>query len=166
VDIKLLDYRDERGCYDRIASIEMFEAVGEAFWPHYFRQLRDRLTADGLAGLQVITIGDALFDSYKREIDFIRKYVFPGGMLPTPGIMKRLGAQHGFGLAAERVFGLDYATTLSLWRDRFRAAWPGLTLQGFDERFRRLWEYYLAYCEAGFRTEIIDVRQMVFAKTG
>ncbi len=164
VDIKLLDYRDERGQYDRIASIEMFEAVGEAFWPDYFRQLRDRLTPGGIAGLQVITIRDALFESYKRDIDFIRKYVFPGGMLPSPDAMKSLGTAYGFKLSAERIFGQDYATTLSLWRDRFRIAWPNLTTLGFDERFRRLWEYYLAYCEAGFRTEMIDVRQMVFAK--
>ncbi len=165
VEIKLLDYRDERGRYDRIASIEMFEAVGEAYWPRFFAQMRDRLVHDGKAGLQVITIADGFFESYRREMDFIRKYVFPGGMLPSPSAMKSLGASHGFKLAAERIFGHDYARTLALWRDRFRAAWPGLTGQGFDERFRRLWEYYLAYCEAGFRSEIIDVRQITFSKT-
>lgn len=164
VEIKLLDYRDERGHYDRIASIEMFEAVGEAYWPTYFRQLRDRLTPGGIAGLQVITMRDALFDSYRREMDFIRTYVFPGGMLPSPSVLRRLGVEHGFGIMAERVFGHDYARTLRLWRDRFRVAWPSLTGAGFDERFRRLWEYYLAYCEAGFDSEAIDVRQMVFAK--
>ena len=165
VEVKLLDYRDERGSYDRIASIEMFEAVGQKFWPTYFGQLRDRLAPGGLAGLQVITIRDTLFESYRRDMDFIRKYVFPGGMLPSPGILKELGTTHGFRLAAECAFGHDYARTLDLWRGRFRAAWPNLTKQGFDERFRRLWEYYLAYCEAGFLTEIIDVRQMVFAKS-
>ncbi|WP_413771100.1 class I SAM-dependent methyltransferase [Lichenihabitans sp. PAMC28606] len=165
VEIKLLDYRDERGTYDRIASIEMFEAVGEAYWPSYFTQLADRLKPNGLAGLQVITIRDSLFASYRREMDFIRKYVFPGGMLPSPSIMRELGTAHGFRLSTERVFGHDYAKTLSLWRTSFRAAWPGLLSQGFDEHFRRLWEYYLAYCEAGFLSELIDVRQMVFAKT-
>jgi cyclopropane-fatty-acyl-phospholipid synthase len=164
VSFKLQDYRDEKGTYDRIASIEMFEAVGEAFWPAYFGQLRDRLRPGGTAGLQVITIRDESFKVYRSELDFIRAYIFPGGMLPTPTIMKSLGQKYGVPLAHERVFGLDYATTLASWRDRFRAAWPQIMPLGFDERFRRMWEYYLAYCEAGFRTGNIDVRQMVFAK--
>ena len=164
VTIKMLDYRDETGVFDRIASIEMFEAVGEEYWPAYFRQLRDRLAPGGKAGLQVITIQEALFKGYKREIDFIRRYVFPGGMLPTPTIMRDMGEQHGLSLSGERIFGHDYAITLAHWRDRFRIAWPQLTPLGFDERFRRLWEYYLSYCEAGFRAGTIDVRQMVFAK--
>ncbi len=164
VTIKMLDYRDEKGVFDRIASIEMFEAVGEEYWPTYFRQLRDRLVPGGKAGLQVITIQEALFKGYKRDIDFIRRYVFPGGMLPTPTIMRDMGAQHGLSLSGEHIFGLDYAITLAQWRDRFRLAWPQLTPLGFDERFRRLWEYYLSYCEAGFRSGTIDVRQMVFAK--
>jgi cyclopropane-fatty-acyl-phospholipid synthase len=164
VAIKLQDYRDEAGLYDRIISIEMFEAVGEQYWPVYFRQLSQRLKAGGLAGLQVITISDNLWAGYKRELDFIRRYVFPGGMLPTPRILNELGAQNGLALATERIFGHDYAATLVQWRDRFRAAWPDLIRHGFDERFRRLWEYYLAYCEAGFRVGNIDVRHMVFAK--
>ncbi len=164
VTFKLQDYRDETGTYDRIASIEMFEAVGEAFWPAYFEQLRDRLRPGGTAGIQVITIRDESFKVYRSELDFIRAYIFPGGMLPTPTIMKSLGEKFGLPLAHERIFGLDYARTLATWRDRFRAAWPLLTPLGFDERFRRMWEYYLAYCEAGFRTGNIDVRQMVFAK--
>ncbi len=164
VTIKLQDYRDETGTYDRIASIEMFEAVGEAFWPVYFRKLNELLKPGGTAGLQVITIRDESFTSYKNEIDFIRAYIFPGGMLPTPSIMVQLGQKFGLPLANEKIFGLDYARTLSLWRDHFRAAWPQLLPMGFDERFRRMWEYYLAYCEAGFRTGNIDVRQMVFAK--
>jgi cyclopropane-fatty-acyl-phospholipid synthase len=164
VTFKLQDYRDEKGTYDRIASIEMFEAVGEAFWPAYFEQLRDRLRPGGTAGLQVITIRDESFKVYRRELDFIRAYIFPGGMLPTPTIMKTLGAKFGVPLTHEHAFGLDYAATLASWRDRFRAAWPQLIPMGFDERFRRMWEYYLAYCEAGFRTGNIDVRQMVFAK--
>ena len=165
VTIKMLDYRDETGVFDRIASIEMFEAVGEEYWPAYFRQLRDRLAPGGKAGLQVITIQEALFKGYKREIDFIRRHVFPGGMLPTPTIMRDMGEKHGLSLSGERIFGHDYAITLAQWRDRFRVAWPQLTPLGFDERFRRLWEYYLSYGEAGFRAGTIDVRQMVFAKT-
>jgi cyclopropane-fatty-acyl-phospholipid synthase len=164
VEIKLQDYRDETGTYDRIASIEMFEAVGEAYWPAFFRQMRDRLAAGGRAGLQVITIREESFANYRREIDFIRRYVFPGGMLPSPAIMRDLGARFSVPLAGERAFGPDYARTLALWRERFRAAWPSLGPLGFDERFRRLWEYYLAYCEAGFRSGNIDVRQMIFAK--
>ncbi len=166
VEIKLQDYRDETGVFDRIASIEMFEAVGEAYWQTYFQQLRDRLAPGGLAGLQVITIQESMFSHYRREMDFIRRYIFPGGMLPTGSIMRELGARHGLPLATERVFGLDYAVTLAQWRDRFYAAWPSLTKLGFDERFRRMWEYYLSYCEAGFRAGTIDVRQMVFAKAG
>lgn len=164
VELKLQDYRDERGAYDRIVSIEMFEAVGEDYWPAYFAQLHDRLKPGGMAGLQVITIQDTLFETYKRELDFIRGYVFPGGMLPTPAILKRLGEGHGLSLAAERIFGHDYAATLAEWRRRFAAAWPDIRPMGFDERFRRLWEYYLSYCEAGFRAGRIDVRQMVFAR--
>jgi cyclopropane-fatty-acyl-phospholipid synthase len=164
VDIRLQDYRDERGAYDRIASIEMIEAVGEKYWPVYFGQLRDRLIAGGIAGIQAITIQDRFYAGYKREIDFIRRYVFPGGMLPSPTMLKSLGQNFGIPLIGEKVFGEDYAKTLAVWRERFRAAWPGLAPQGFDERFRRLWEYYLAYCEAGFLSGNIDVRQMVFAK--
>jgi cyclopropane-fatty-acyl-phospholipid synthase len=166
VTIKLQDYRDEAGSYDRIASIEMFEAVGQEYWPTFFQQMRDRLKPDGVAGLQVITIQESLFERYRRELDFIRRYIFPGGMLPTPEIMRHLGQRFGLPLKGERVFGTDYALTLAQWRDSFRAAWPNLTGLGFDERFRRLWEYYLAYCEAGFLAGTIDVRQMVFAKAG
>jgi cyclopropane-fatty-acyl-phospholipid synthase len=166
VDIRLQDYRDERGVYDRIASIEMIEAVGEAFWATYFSQLRQRLVPGGIAGIQTITIQDRLFASYRRDVDFIRRYVFPGGMLPSPGILKGLGDRFGLALVAEQVFGDDYPRTLAAWRDRFRSAWPTLVPLGFDERFRRLWEYYLAYCEAGFLSRNIDVRQMIFARTG
>jgi cyclopropane-fatty-acyl-phospholipid synthase len=164
VDIRLQDYRDERGLYDRIASIEMIEAVGEQFWPNYFSQLRDRLLPDGLAGIQAITIQDRFFQTYRREVDFIQRYVFPGGMLPSPQILKTLGERFGVPVIRERIFGQDYAKTLATWRSNFRAAWPGLIPLGFDDRFRRLWEYYLAYCEAGFRSGNIDVRQVIFAK--
>lgn len=164
VEIRFQDYRDERGQYDRIASIEMIEAVGEQFWPQYFSQLRDRLVPGGLVGIQAITIQDRFFQTYRREVDFIQRYVFPGGMLPSPEILKSLGARFGVPIIRERIFGQDYAKTLATWRDNFRAAWPSLTPLGFDDRFRRLWEYYLAYCEAGFLSGNIDVRQVVFAK--
>ena len=164
VEIRLQDYRDERDRYDRIASIEMIEAVGEEFWPKYFSQLRDRLLPGGLAGIQAITIQDSMFQSYRREVDFIQRYVFPGGMLPSPQVLKSLGERFGVPVIRERIFGQDYAKTLAIWRNNFRAAWPNLKPLGFDERFRRLWEYYLAYCEAGFLSGNIDVRQVVFAK--
>jgi cyclopropane-fatty-acyl-phospholipid synthase len=166
VTIKLQDYRDERGTYDRIASIEMFEAVGEKFWPVFFRQMHDRLRPGGSAGLQVITIHEESFESYKREVDFIQHYIFPGGMLPSGKIMQQLGDRFGVPLKSERAFGIDYAETLAQWRERFRNAWPQLVPMGFDTRFKRLWEYYLAYCEAGFRAGRIDVRQMFFARQG
>ena len=165
VEIRFQDYRDETGQYDRIASIEMIEAVGEQFWPQYFTQLRDRLKPGGLAGIQTITIQDRFFNAYRREVDFIQRYVFPGGMLPSPQILKSLGEKFGVPVIRERIFGEDYAKTLATWRDNFRAAWPNLIPLGFDERFRRLWEYYLAYCEAGFLSGNIDVRQVVFAKS-
>jgi cyclopropane-fatty-acyl-phospholipid synthase len=164
VEIKLEDYRDERDIYDRIASIEMIEAVGEKFWPAYFQQLRDCLVPGGIAGIQAITIQDRFFRTYRREVDFIRRYVFPGGMLPAPSILKNLGQRFDLSLVGERVFGKDYARTLDQWRQRFQAAWPTLVPLGFDERFRRMWEYYLAYSEAGFLSGNIDVRQMVFVK--
>src|ERR1700750_893271 len=164
VEIRLQDYRDELGRYDRIASIEMIEAVGEQFWPSYFSQLRDRLLPNGLAGIQAITIQDKLFPSYRREVDFIQRYVFPGGMLPSPQVLKQLGESFGVPVIRERIFGQDYAKTLAIWRSNFREAWPKLTPSGFDDRFRRMWEYYLAYCEAGFLSGNIDVRQVVFAK--
>ena len=164
VDVVLRDYRDEEGIYDRIVSIEMFEAVGETWWPTYFRQLRERLAPGGRAGLQIITIDEAIFPRYRREMDFIRRYIFPGGMLPTTPILHRLGHSHGLSLASDRGFGRDYALTLAHWRDRFRLAWPHITTLGFDERFRRLWEYYLSYCEAGFTAGTIDVRHVIFAK--
>jgi cyclopropane-fatty-acyl-phospholipid synthase len=164
VEIRLQDYRDERDRYDRIASIEMIEAVGEQFWPRYFSQLRDRLLPGGLAGIQAITIQDSLFATYRREVDFIQRYVFPGGMLPSPQVLKSLGERFGVPVIRERIFGQDYAKTLATWRSNFRNAWPNLKPLGFDDRFRRLWEYYLAYCEAGFLSGNIDVRQVVFAK--
>jgi cyclopropane-fatty-acyl-phospholipid synthase len=165
VEIRLQDYRDERDQYDRIASIEMIEAVGEQFWPRYFSQLSARLKPGGYAGIQSITIQDKFFETYRREVDFIQRYIFPGGMLPSPTVLKSLGERFGIPVIRERIFGQDYARTLAVWRESFRESWPRLTSLGFDDRFRRLWEYYLAYCEAGFMSGNIDVRQVIFAKS-
>jgi len=165
VEIRFQDYRDERGQYDRIASIEMIEAVGEQFWPQYFSQIRDRLRPGGLAGIQAITIQDRFFQTYRREVDFIQRYIFPGGMLPSPGVLKSMGDRFGVPVIRERIFGQDYAKTLATWRNNFRTAWPNIKSLGFDDRFKRLWEYYLAYCEAGFLSGNIDVRQVILAKS-
>lgn len=164
VDIKFQDYRDERGQYDRIASIEMFEAVGEEYWPVFFDRMKNCLKPGGTAGLQIITIQDRFFHSYRTDMDFIRRYIFPGGMLPSPEALRKLGSQVDLQLVSERIFGQDYATTLKLWRERFDEAWPTIKPLGFDQRFMHLWRYYLHYCEAGFRSENIDVRQLVFAR--
>ena len=165
VTLKFQDYRDETGLYDQVASIEMFEAVGEEFWPVYFRKVSDCLRQGGKAGLQVITIQDRFFEIYRKEMDFIRRYIFPGGMLPCPRIMTDMGNSNGLKQIASLEFGHDYARTLKVWRDNFRSVWPDLTEMGFDERFRRMWEYYLAYCEAGFLAGNIDVRQIIYCKT-
>jgi cyclopropane-fatty-acyl-phospholipid synthase len=165
VDIELVDYRDVDGSFDRIASIEMFEAVGEAHWPVFFEKVRNLLSPGGLAALQVILIEEARFDLYRRSADFIQRYVFPGGMLPSPSVLKSMGERFGVPVIRERIFGQDYAKTLATWRNNFRAAWPNLKPLGFDDRFKRLWEYYLAYCEAGFLSGNIDVRQVILAKS-
>jgi cyclopropane-fatty-acyl-phospholipid synthase len=156
-EFKLVDYRDLQGRYDHIVSIEMFEAVGERYWPSYFRQLRDRLKPGGRAAIQTITIADERFSAYRRGTDFIQRHVFPGGMLPSPAAFERRAASADFRVADRYAFGLDYARTLALWRESFEAAWPRIARLGFDERFRRLWRFYLAYCEAGFRAGTTDV---------
>ncbi len=161
VEIRLQDYRDVSGRFDRLASIEMFEAVGERYWPTFFAKLRSSLTPDGRAGLQMITLADRHFADYRRSPDFIQRYVFPGGMLPSPTALAREYAAAGLEPVTTEAFGADYARTLGIWRERFQAAWHDITGLGFDERFRRIWHYYLAYCEAGFRTGSIDVVQTV-----
>ena len=164
-DIKLIDYRDVDGTFDRVASIEMFEAVGEEYWPTYFGKIRDVLSPGGRAGLQIITIRDEIFNHYRRRADFIQKYIFPGGMLPSETRLKQETDKAGMAWQSVMRFGEDYADTLAEWGDRFEAAWTDIRKQGFDERFRRMWRYYLAYCEAGFRTGRTDVIQLSLGKT-
>jgi cyclopropane-fatty-acyl-phospholipid synthase len=159
IDIRLQDYRDVEGQFDRIASIEMFEAVGEENWPRYFDVVRDRLNPDGVAGLQIITIADSDFELYRQGPDFIQLYIFPGGMLPSPTALKTAATRQGLGFETVRTFALSYAETLRRWREAFDARWPTIAPLGFDERFRRMWEYYLASCEGGFRAGAIDVGQ-------
>ena len=158
-DFELCDYRDVRGSYDHIVSIEMMEAVGERFWPGYFAQIRDRLKPDGRAVVQTITIADALFAGYRKGTDFIQRYVFPGGMLPSPAVFGRHVRRAGLVVRGDLAFGQDYAETLVRWREGFEAALPEVRALGYDERFVRLWRFYLAYCEAGFRAGTVDVHQ-------
>lgn len=157
VDARLEDYRDTTGTFDRIVSIEMLEAVGEQYWPTYFAKLRERLCPGGKAVLQVITIAEDRFDNYRKGVDFVQRYIFPGGLLPTKEIILRQARRAGFGVASTMAFGGSYAATLAEWRRRFMAAWPEIERLGFPPSFRRLWQYYLAYCEAGFRTGVLDV---------
>ena len=157
VDFKFCDYRDLTEKYDRIVSIEMFEAVGESYWPTYFDQVHACLKPGGKAGLQIITIAKERFDSYRKKTDFIQRYIFPGGMLPSPGRLDGEFANADLKLVAREDFAADYARTLAEWRHRFLQVWPEVQALGFDARFRNMWEYYLAYCEAGFTTRSIDV---------
>ena len=135
----------------------MIEAVGEARWPHYFETLRARLKPGGVAVIQAITIAPENFAGYRRRVDFIQRYVFPGGMLPTDAIMREQAHSQGLTFERHESFGQCYARTLKDWRDRFEAKWPEIAGLGFDNRFRRLWRYYLAYCEAAFAEKAINV---------
>ena len=161
-DLRLEDYRDIEGQYDRIASIEMLEAVGERYWPLYFDKLRARLAAGGVAVLQVITIDERRFDAYRSRPDFIQRHIFPGGMLPTMSRIEAEAARAGLALCHRQSFGDSYARTLEEWRHRFLRSWNTIEPLGFDWRFRRMWEYYLAYCESGFDHGAIDVSLLKF----
>ena len=151
------DYRDVQGTYDRIVSIEMLEAVGERNWPDYFAMLRNRLKPGGVATVQVITIDDTRFAAYRKGTDFIQRYIFPGGVLLSPQIMRRLSETAGLVQEETEFFRLSYARTLAEWNRRFQNAWPEIAELGFDMPFKRMWEYYLSYCEAGFKAGNVDV---------
>ena len=161
VDLKLMDYRDLQGRFDKIVSIEMFEAVGQAYWPVYFDTISRMLKSGGRAVIQSITIDHDAFQSYRDQPDFIQRYIFPGGMLPSMPMLQTPVAQAGLELVAENGYASDYARTLQEWRARFLAAWPSLAGDKFDNRFKRMWELYLAYCEGGFRAGMIDVKQIL-----
>ncbi len=163
-DIRMVDYRDVDGRFDRVASIEMFEAVGQEYWPAYFGKIREVLVPGGRAALQIITIDDALFGGYDKRTDFIQKYVFPGGMLPSEAALKPIIDRAGLAWGEVERFGHSYADTLKRWDERFSAAWDQIRHMGFDERFRRLWRFYLAYCEAGFRADRINVVQLALSR--
>ncbi len=164
-DLQLCDYRDSAGQYDAIASIEMFEAVGQSYWPSYFACVARNLKPGGRACIQTIVIEDALFDRYSKSTDFIQQYIFPGGMLPSPSEFRRCAAAHGLTVADEFCFGLDYAETLRQWRVTFGVQRLALEQQGFDGRFLLTWEFYLAYCEAAFMAGNTDVMQFTLIKS-
>jgi cyclopropane-fatty-acyl-phospholipid synthase len=160
VEIKLQDYRDERGVYDGIASIEMFEAVGEKYWPVYFENLRDRLKPGANATLQIITVEDRRWEVYKRGVDFIQKFIFPGGMLPCPSVLRAEVAKAGLTVAQSVEFGKSYSQTLRRWHETFNARWDEIALLGFDDRFQRMWNFYLTSCAATFESGNCDVTQI------
>ncbi|WP_422366205.1 class I SAM-dependent methyltransferase [Pelagibius sp.] len=164
VEIRRQDYRDVTGRFDRVASIEMFEAVGERYWPVFFGKLRDALSPEGRIALQIITIDDAIWEPYRRSADFIQRHIFPGGLLPSRQALKNTVQAAGLEWIGDRGFGHDYARTLADWSQRFEAAWPDISALGYDERFRRMWHYYLAYCNVGFKIGRIDVRQIALSR--
>jgi cyclopropane-fatty-acyl-phospholipid synthase len=167
VEVLLEDYRDLRGTYDRLVSIEMIEAVGWEYYERFFRACADRLAPDGLALVQSITIRDREFERAKREVDFIKKHVFPGGCIPSVAALVDAAGRGGdLGLVGFEEIGLHYATTLRHWRERFLGRRAEARALGHDERFLRLWEYYLAYCEGGFLERAIGNAQLLFAKPG
>ena len=161
-DLRLQDYRDVNGQFDRIVSIEMLEAVGEAYWPIYFEKLRGNLKPGGRAVLQVISIDETRFADYRRTPDFIQQRIFPGGMLPTRTLIAEHAAAAGLRLIGEELFGDSYARTLAIWKMRFEQAWPEIEPLGFDDRFRRMWIYYLDYCRVGFEMSAVDVGLYTF----
>lgn len=165
VDIKLQDYRDHQGKYDGVASIEMFEAVGESYWPSYFAKVSDSLNEGAKAALQIITIQDELFPRYRKRADFIQRYIFPGGMLPSELALREQVLDAGLRVKNTHYFGPDYAKTLRLWSRDFEDKWSQIAALGFDERFRRMWRFYLSYCEAGFDNGRINVGHFTLSKS-
>ena len=159
VNVMFLDYRDLKEKYDRIASIEMIEAVGEKYLNKYFETIKRSLNENGSAAIQGITIRDDLFERYRSSEDFIQKYIFPGGFLPSLSFMKSLTKKNNLGLLKVNSYSDDYAKTLAIWRENFLKAWNNIAPLGFDETFKRMWEFYLSYCEAGFKSKNIDLIQ-------
>jgi len=164
VDIVMQDYRDEKGRYDGIASIEMFEAVGEKYWPSYFETIHDCLHSGGRATIQVITMADHLFENYRKTIDFIQKHIFPGGMLPSPTILREQIEKSGLEYCGSMEFRKSYSLTLRRWYDGFNETWGEVADIGFDDRFRNMWNYYLTSCASGFEYGTTDVAQVTMRR--
>jgi cyclopropane-fatty-acyl-phospholipid synthase len=161
VEIRMQDYRDTPGQFDGIASIEMFEAVGERYWPVYFRTLRERLKPGAQAVIQIIMVPDARFSVYRKNVDFIQKYIFPGGMLGAPTPVRRVAEAAGLSFVATHDFGPSYSETLRRWNTTFTEKWDQIAPMGYDDRFRRMWEFYLTSCAAAFSSGVCDVTQLV-----
>ena len=159
VNIEIKDYRDLKGKYNSIASIEMIEAVGQNYLESYFKTIKNNLSDGGRAAIQAITIDDSLFDRYKNKQDFIQKYIFPGGFLPNKNTINKLVSNHGLNVNSYISYADHYADTLAIWRNEFNKKWDLIKKQGFDLTFKRMWEFYLSYCEAGFKSKNIDLIQ-------
>ncbi|MGZ4149160.1 MAG: class I SAM-dependent methyltransferase [Actinomycetota bacterium] len=164
VQVRLEDFRATQGSFDRVVSIEMIESIPRSLWRPYFRRLRDLTRPGGTIGLQAIVVDDAYWDSSDRNPDFVRRYVFPGGQVPAPKVLRGLAREHGLGWLEDHGYGASYARTLRSWHERFDARIAEVAALGFDERFQRMWRYYLSYCEGGFRSGRTDVRQIVLAR--
>jgi len=164
VEIRMQDYRDAKGAYDGIASIEMFEAVGQRYWPTYFDVVRDRLKPGAQAALQIILVKESRWESYRKSVDFIQKYIFPGGMLPAPSVLKDEIERAGLTFLNSREFGPDYGLTLRRWHETFNETWDDIARLGFDDRFRRMWNFYLTSCAASFESGICDVTQVTLKR--
>jgi cyclopropane-fatty-acyl-phospholipid synthase len=159
VNIEIKDYRDLKGKYNSIASIEMIEAVGQNYLESYFKTIKHNLSDGGMAAIQAITIDDSLFDRYKNKQDFIQKYIFPGGFLPNKNTINKLVSNNGLTVNSYISYADHYADTLAIWREEFNKKWDLIKNQGFDLTFKRMWEFYLSYCEAGFKSKNIDLIQ-------
>ena len=159
IKIKMEDYRDVRNKYNSIASIEMIEAVGQNYLKSYFQSIKKNLNQNGKAAIQAITIDDNLYDRYKKKEDFIQKYIFPGGFLPCKKSLHQFANETGLKINTYNSYGLHYSNTLKIWRDEFYKKWSQISKQGFDLTFKRMWNFYLSYCEAGFKSKNIDLIQ-------
>ena len=164
VNIKMQDYRDVENKYNSIASIEMIEAVGQNYLKNYFQSIKKYLKDDGKAAIQAITIDDKLFNRYKKKEDYIQKYIFPGGFLPSKGSLVEYAKKTGLELNQCSSYGVHYSNTLKIWREKFFKSWELISKQGFDNTFKRMWNFYLSYCEAGFRSKNIDLIQFSLLK--
>mgnify|MGYP006198515317 FL=1 len=153
------DYRDLKEKYNSIASIEMIEAVGQNYLESYFKTIKNNLSNDGRAAIQAITIDDSMFDRYKTKQDFIQKYIFPGGFLPSKGIINKYVSENGLTIKSYDSYADHYSNTLFMWKNEFNKKWDLIKKQGFDLTFKRMWEFYLSYCEAGFKSKNIDLIQ-------
>ena len=164
INIKMQDYRDVKNKYNSIASIEMIEAVGQDYLKNYFQSIKKYLKDDGKAAIQAITIDDKLFNRYKKKEDFIQKYIFPGGFLPSKNSLVEHAKKTGLEFTQCNSYGVHYSNTLKIWREKFFKSWEHISKQGFDNTFKRMWNFYLSYCEAGFRSKNIDLIQFSLLK--